>query len=203
MNKLLSIEIRNGKGFSTRLTKVLPKEQALKLPVEVNEWDIVCEDCQRWGVAYTEHSAATGDPIQVKIMVRDPNIVDCPRCGGEGGWGDYDEGETCSLCDGNGCIDLSLTEPNEMEANELLAVAKDLHRTRDLYGPATRTPTGMVYELAEGIPKQRREEVLQCAWEHAVRGKIQEAIDLLDMGYFADSYKEELLLTASAWEEDE
>jgi len=203
MNKLLRIFIHYGKGFSTRLAQVLPRKQALEPPEAVKEWDFKSEKCQVWDVAYTEYSPVTGNPTRVEVLVRDPDVVDCPRCGGEGGWGDFDEGEVCSLCGGRGCIDLNLTMPDEMDNDELLTISVDLRQMRDLYGPATRTPAGMVYELANSVPSQERKAVIQRAWEHASKGEVQKAIDLLDSGYFADSYKEELLLTTSAWEENE
>lgn len=125
-------------------------------------------------------------------MAFDPNIFDCPRCGGDGGWDDdYGRAEVCSLCEGRGRIDTRETFPSEMSEEETELIGGELDYLVRVWGGVLLTPYNYLYWLSYNYKTRNRQERLVEASELEEGGEREDAVRKI-AGVLAKSLEEEL-----------
>ena len=186
MDKLLMVEERRTLDTRTLTTKVVNAEE-----IRNENWDFV-------NVPTASYFRSTDDGGYVRAF--DPNVVDCPTCGGEGGVF-YHDGppEACSTCGGEGVINLSTHSPGEFDKREIKTVSDEINRLVRLYGPHVLTPANYLYWLSGFASKAITPQTLESAYEHERQGKRDEAMATV-LGGFTNDYIEDAVCFVKAWE---
>lgn len=186
--KLLEVEIISKPGFSQRNTSIVTSNEVYET---------------QWGHAdHTRpfYSKRSEDRVR---FVFDPNRVDCPRCGADGGWEDYDgNSEICSLCLGRTFIDLSEIEPHQLEEHEASTIAKDIDRDFKAYGHPVLTPWNYIYWLANFAGGIKLVDRLNRAFEFEMSGKREKAIEAVIGAHVFGNVGEALKYIDEWWEDE-
>lgn len=134
----------------------------------------------------------------------DPNIFDCPRCGGEGGWeDDWDHVEVCSLCKGRGRIDLFEVVPSDMSEAEAELIGEELAHYVRVWGHVFLAPSNYLYWLTASYRHHDWKDRLEKAYWLEERGEREKAIKkITGLKDIAGELKEDLT-HLKVWEETE